>query len=176
MTNRGWAKVRGSTGIKVWGGVALGLGWIAATVPAQAEPMTPAALPATVSPGAAAPGAAAGAPSPGTTPVAQTPEGPLTLPFTDVPPDHWAYEALLNLAGVYGCVNGYPDGTFRGDAPVSRYEFAAGLDACLGALAGLAQQQTEARDQEVRSLIEAMERSLSELRQIEADLPESPAD
>ncbi|PPS45098.1 S-layer homology domain-containing protein [Chroococcidiopsis sp. TS-821] len=30
-----------------------------------------------------------------------------------------------------GCLAGYPDGTFRGDRPVTRYEFAAGLNACL---------------------------------------------
>ena len=30
-----------------------------------------------------------------------------------------------------GCISGYPDGTFRGDRPVTRYEFAAGLNACL---------------------------------------------
>lgn len=30
-----------------------------------------------------------------------------------------------------GCLSGYPDGTFRGNQPVSRYEFAAGLNACL---------------------------------------------
>ena len=30
-----------------------------------------------------------------------------------------------------GCLSGYPDGTFRGDRPVTRYEFAAGLNACL---------------------------------------------
>jgi hypothetical protein len=29
------------------------------------------------------------------------------------------------------CLTGYPDGTFRGDRPVTRYEFAAGLNACL---------------------------------------------
>ena len=31
----------------------------------------------------------------------------------------------------YGCVSGYGDGTFQGDQPISRYEFAAGLNACL---------------------------------------------
>ncbi|BAU11095.1 putative porin major outer membrane protein [Leptolyngbya sp. NIES-3755] len=29
-----------------------------------------------------------------------------------------------------GCLSGYPDGTFRGDRPMTRYEFAAGLNAC----------------------------------------------
>lgn len=29
------------------------------------------------------------------------------------------------------CLSGYPDGTYRGDRPLTRYEFAAGLNACL---------------------------------------------
>jgi hypothetical protein len=96
------------------------------------------------------------------------------LPFTDVSPDHWAYEALLNLAGTYGCVSGYPDGTFRGEAAVTRYEFAAGMDACMNVLSGLAQRQQAEQDQAVQSLIDSMEQSLSDLREIDADLPETP--
>ncbi|MBD2110556.1 MULTISPECIES: S-layer homology domain-containing protein [Cyanophyceae] len=127
----------------------LGLGILAAIAPAQAEPVD-----AVVEP------------------VAQGTEQ-LVLPFTDVSPDHWAYEALLNLAGTYGCVSGYPDGTFRGEDTVTRYEFAAGMDSCLSVLTNLAQQQQQTRDQEVRSLIDAMEQSLSDLRELEADLPEA---
>ncbi len=97
----------------------------------------------------------------------------LVLPFTDVPTDHWAYQALLNLAGVYGCVSGYPDGTFQGENAVSRYEFAAGMDSCLNVLAEMAAQQAQARDREVQSLIQSMEQSLGELRQIESELPET---
>lgn len=107
-------------------------------------------------------------------PVAQGNEGVLVLPFTDVSPDHWAYEALLNLAGTYGCISGYPDGTFRGEDTVTRYEFAAGMDSCLSVLSSLAQQQQVEQDQAVQELIEAMEQSLRELRQIETELPASP--
>jgi hypothetical protein len=96
------------------------------------------------------------------------------LPFTDVPADHWAYEALLNLAGVYNCLSGYPNGTFRGDNTVTRFEFAAGMDSCLNVLAGIAAQQAEARDREVQALIQSMEQSLGELRQLESDLPDRP--
>jgi hypothetical protein len=102
------------------------------------------------------------------------PAQPLVLPFTDVPSDHWAYQALLNLAGVHGCISGYPDGTFRGDATVSRYEFAAGLDACLGQLSEQVVQQRQTQQREVDALIEAMEQSLGELRQLDADLPTTP--
>lgn len=49
----------------------------------------------------------------------------------DVFPGDWAYEALSTLVERYNCIAGYPDGTFRGGRSLSRYEFAAGLNACL---------------------------------------------
>ncbi|NET05570.1 MAG: iron uptake porin [Symploca sp. SIO2B6] len=49
----------------------------------------------------------------------------------DVSPGDWAFEALRSLVERYGCIAGYPDGTFRGNRPLTRYEFAAGLNACL---------------------------------------------
>jgi len=49
----------------------------------------------------------------------------------DVSPGDWAYEALRELVEDYKCIVGYPDRTFRGNRPTSRYEFAAGLRACL---------------------------------------------
>lgn len=49
----------------------------------------------------------------------------------DVSPSDWAYEALRSLVERYGCIAGYPDGTYRGNRALSRYEFAAGLNACL---------------------------------------------
>jgi len=52
--------------------------------------------------------------------------------FRDVSPQNWSYEALKNLVENYGCIVGYPDGTYRGDRALTRYEFAAGLNACLG--------------------------------------------
>ena len=49
----------------------------------------------------------------------------------DVSPGDWAFEALRSLVERYGCIVGYPDRTFRGNRALSRYEFAAGLNACL---------------------------------------------
>lgn len=51
--------------------------------------------------------------------------------FSDVQPTDWAFQALQSLVERYGCVAGYPNGTFRGNRALSRYEFAAGLNACL---------------------------------------------
>lgn len=52
----------------------------------------------------------------------------------DVSPTDWAFEALRNLVERYGCIVGYPDRTFRGNRALSRYEFAAGLNACMQSL------------------------------------------
>ena len=51
--------------------------------------------------------------------------------FSDVYPTDWAYQALANLVETYGCVAGYPNGTFRGNRAMTRYEAAALLNACL---------------------------------------------
>ena len=51
--------------------------------------------------------------------------------FSDVQPTDWAFQALQSLVERYGCIAGYPNGTFRGNRALSRYEFAAGLNSCL---------------------------------------------
>ncbi|MFO5528716.1 MAG: iron uptake porin, partial [Cuspidothrix sp.] len=51
--------------------------------------------------------------------------------LSDVQPNDWAFQALQSLVERYGCIAGYPNGTFRGNRALSRYEFAAGLNACL---------------------------------------------
>src|SRR3989442_594404 len=44
-------------------------------------------------------------------------------PFADVPTDHWAFDAIAELAAK-GIIEGFPDGTFKGDRGVTRYEVA----------------------------------------------------
>ena len=44
-------------------------------------------------------------------------------PFEDVPADHWAYDAIAQLAAD-GVIEGYGDGTYRGDQEITRYEMA----------------------------------------------------
>ena len=51
--------------------------------------------------------------------------------FSDVKPTDWAYQALSNLIERYGCVAGYPDGTYKGGRAMTRFEAAALLNACL---------------------------------------------
>ncbi len=51
--------------------------------------------------------------------------------LSDVLPSDWAFTALQSLVERYGCIAGYPNSTFRGNRAITRYELAAGLNACL---------------------------------------------
>ncbi len=51
--------------------------------------------------------------------------------FSDVQPTDWAFQALQSLVERYGCIAGYPNATYRGNRALTRFEFAAGLNACL---------------------------------------------
>jgi len=50
-------------------------------------------------------------------------EAAFATPFSDVPADHWAYQYIQSLAAD-GVIEGYPDGKFKGDRPLTRYEMA----------------------------------------------------
>ena len=51
--------------------------------------------------------------------------------LSDVKPTDWAFQALQSLVERYGCIAGYPNGKYRGNRVLTRFEFAAGLNACL---------------------------------------------
>jgi hypothetical protein len=51
--------------------------------------------------------------------------------LADVQPTDWAYQALQSLVERYGIIQGYPDGLFRGNRALTRYEFAAGVNAAM---------------------------------------------
>jgi Carbohydrate-selective porin, OprB family/S-layer homology domain len=51
--------------------------------------------------------------------------------LSDVDPNSWAFQSLKSLVERYGCIEGYPSKKYLGNRPLSRYEFAAGLNACL---------------------------------------------
>jgi hypothetical protein len=54
-------------------------------------------------------------------------------PFSDVPANHWAYQYIQSLAAD-GVIDGYPDGTFKGDRPLTRYEMAAVVERAIAKL------------------------------------------
>ncbi|WP_308253969.1 iron uptake porin [Geminocystis sp. GBBB08] len=76
----------------------------------------------------------------------------------DVSPTDWAFEALRNLVERYGCIVGYPDRTFRGNRALNRYEFAAGLNACMQQMERL----IASSESVLRSDIEKLKRLITE--------------
>ena len=76
--------------------------------------------------------------------------------FSDVKPTDWAYQALSNLIERYGCVAGYPDGTYKGARAMTRFEAAALLNACLDRV-------TEVTD-ELKKLMAEFEKELAILK------------
>lgn len=62
--------------------------------------------------------------------------------LSDIQPTDWAFQALQSLIERYGCIAGYPDGTYQGNRAMTRYEFAAGLNACLDRMTELIGQST----------------------------------
>lgn len=62
--------------------------------------------------------------------------------LSDVQPTDWAFQALQSLVERYGCIAGYPDGTYKGSRAMTRYEFAAGVNACLDRISELIASST----------------------------------
>ncbi|MFM7887751.1 MAG: iron uptake porin, partial [Pseudanabaena sp.] len=89
--------------------------------------------------------------------------------LSDVKPTDWAFTALQSLVERYGCIAGYPDRTFRGRQATSRYEFAAGLNACLDKIneiisAGLADKVSKEDLATLQKLQEEFAAELATLR------------
>ncbi|MGG6237533.1 iron uptake porin [Nodosilinea sp. AN01ver1] len=86
--------------------------------------------------------------------------------LTDVLPSDWAFQALQSLVENYGCIQGYPDRTFRGQRSLTRYEFAAGLNSCLDVIATLIAQSGINPDDlaTIRRLQEEFQAELATLR------------
>ncbi|WNZ25691.1 iron uptake porin [Leptolyngbya sp. NK1-12] len=80
--------------------------------------------------------------------------------LSDVQPTDWAYQALQLLIENYGCLVGYPDQLFRGNRALTRYEFAAGLNACLNRMQQLL--ATELERYATRAELAVVERLMSE--------------
>ncbi|MEB3180014.1 MAG: iron uptake porin [Nostocaceae cyanobacterium] len=104
------------------------------------------------------------------TPVPQAEETAPVTPvsqLSDVKPTDWAYGALQSLMERYGCIAGYPDGTFRGIRAINRYEFAAALSACM-----------ETANQMVEKITDeyANQEELEVLRRLQAEFAQELAD
>jgi hypothetical protein len=89
--------------------------------------------------------------------------------LSDVKPTDWAFTALQSLVERYGCIAGYPDRTFRGKQATTRFEFAAGLNACLDKIneiisAGLADKVSKEDLATLQKLQEEFAAELATLR------------
>lgn len=78
--------------------------------------------------------------------------------LSDVEPTDWAFEALRSLIERYGCLEGYPNGTYRGERALSRYEFAAGLNRCLTNLSEIIPNQQQSISESDLELIKRLQR------------------
>lgn len=82
--------------------------------------------------------------------------------LSDVSPNDWAFQALQSLVERYGCITGYPDGTYRGNRTLTRYEFAAGLNACLNQINTLiANNTTNLASQEDLTTLQRLQEEFS---------------
>ncbi|PZO36540.1 MAG: hypothetical protein DCF19_21190 [Pseudanabaena frigida] len=89
--------------------------------------------------------------------------------LSDVRPTDWAFTSLQSLVERYGCIAGYPDRTYRGSKALSRFEFAAGLNACLDKIneiisAGLADKVSKEDLAALQKLQEEFAAELATLR------------
>jgi hypothetical protein len=89
--------------------------------------------------------------------------------LSDIKTTDWAFTALQSLVERYGCIAGYPDRTYRGKQAIARYEFAAGLNACLDKIneiisAGLADKVSQADLATLKKLQEEFAAELAILR------------
>lgn len=88
----------------------------------------------------------------------------------DVYPQDWAYKALENLSNRYGCLSGYPDGLYRGSLPLTRYEFAAALKACLNNIERLIVQAVAVHQDDLTILARLQQDFETELANLETEV------
>ena len=131
---------------------------------------TPSAVPPTAADAATAPDAAEEPPLVWRD-ISQLPASTTVAGLSDIDPNSWAFLALQSIVEDYDCLEGYPDGTFRGDDYLTRFEFAAGVNACLNQITDLAPEDQETvgalRQEfltELTTQVDALEATIEELR------------
>jgi hypothetical protein len=84
-------------------------------------------------------------------------------PFADVPANHWAYAAIASLAAD-GLIEGYPDGSFKGDRPLTRYELAAIVARAIAKIQAMGANTASKTDlDKLQKLIDALKDELDAL-------------
>lgn len=72
--------------------------------------------------------------------------------LSDVQPTDWAYQALKSMSERYNLDLGYPDGTYRGNRAMTRYEFAAAIEAAINALVQLSDRNRPVVQEDLNTL------------------------
>ena len=93
--------------------------------------------------------------------------------LSDVEPSDWAFQALQSLIERYDCLLGYRDGTYRGNQALTRYEFAANLDACMENIVAIASSLDAAESfnpSDLKTLQRLQEDFGTELASLEQDI------
>ena len=85
----------------------------------------------------------------------------------DVSLTDWAYEALRSLVDRYGCIVGFPNQTYRGNQALSRYEFAAGLNACLNQIERLIASSEAVLREDIETINRLMQEFEAELASLD---------
>ena len=93
--------------------------------------------------------------------------------LSDVQASDWAFQALQSLIERYGCLLGYRDGTYRGNRALTRYEFAATLDACVENIVAIASSlgETDSFNPEDLNTVQRLQEDFAaELASLEQDI------
>lgn len=86
----------------------------------------------------------------------------------DISPTNWAYEALRSLSDRYGCIVGFPNRTYKRNQALTRYEFAAGLNACLNQIEGLITQNETVLSEDLEIIQRLSQDFVAELATIDS--------
>jgi len=88
--------------------------------------------------------------------------------LSDIKPTDWAFQALQSLVERYGVIAGYPNQTFQGNRAMTRYEFAAGLNAALARINELVSAGTSdlVRKEDLETLQKLQNQFATELAQL----------
>jgi len=90
-------------------------------------------------------------------------------PFSDVPENSWAYDAVRQLAAA-GLVTGYPDNTFKGNRPMTRYEMAVLVNRAVNAIQSKMAGGSTVKQSDLDAIKKLVDAFGPELRQVQAQL------
>ncbi len=95
--------------------------------------------------------------------------------YSDVPVNHWAYKAIEDLTEK-GLIVGFPNGTFRGSKPLTRYSFAVVVSRMLDRYAELTQNGNFVSKTDLKTIEDLVSEFINEIESISEDIKEIKSD